>query len=143
MTNVQTNDWLEVCGQVDRDFTSEIASANLERISSGEYSIQDIKNIAETKCQLVNRNLQLSTKDLESVRELCKLWDLQLTPIHITSHRRFIGPIIVAVKRMLFPLISMLMKETIKQQRSFNAAAVTVLTEALSRTTSSKSDIKN
>ena len=79
--------------------------------------------------KLCDGSLKLSKKRLEKLRRLCQLWEVNLKPAEITSHRKVIGPLIVAVKKLVYPILKVLLKETIKQQRDFNAAAVALIAD--------------
>lgn len=84
------------------------------------------------------RNLLLSTATGEFVtspdrlarlRRLCQIYGVRIRPETITSHRRIIGPVIVAFKKVLFRIVEGLLGKTIKHQRDFNAEVVALLTD--------------
>ncbi|MCB0353122.1 MAG: hypothetical protein KDD64_06335, partial [Bdellovibrionales bacterium] len=75
----------------------------------------------------------VSDEVLEKLRRLCQLWNVRLLPQEkITSHRPLIGPVIVAVKKAIFPIVRYILKDVLHQQRSFNAAAIQLLAEIAS-----------
>lgn len=66
---------------------------------------------------------------LDRLRRLCQIYGVRIRPEAITSHRKVIGPIIVAVKKVLFRIVEGLLGKTIKHQRDFNAEVVALLTD--------------
>ena len=82
--------------------------------------------------------LQVSNDQLEKLRRLCQVWDVDIRPGEITSHRPIIGRVIVAGKKLLFPVIRALLKNYLSQQREFNAAAISLLADLCSRNSASR-----
>lgn len=76
---------------------------------------------------VLKSTLKASDVELEALRRLCQIWDVDLKQPAITSHRKFIGPIIVAAKRIVFPILRTFMRDTLRQQRDFNAQAIALL----------------
>jgi hypothetical protein len=66
---------------------------------------------------------------LARLRRLCQIYGVRIRPETITSHRKIIGPVIVAVKKVLFRVVEGLLGKTIKHQRDFNAEVVALLTD--------------
>ncbi len=87
-------------------------------------------------------DLHISEKKLEKLRILCQLWDLKLSPREISSHRKFIGPIIVTVKKKLFPIFQFFLKDLIRQQRDFNATTIRLMAEICQEESKSESQAK-
>ena len=124
---------IKICGKEDSSFSNEIASLVHQKITQRIYSENDVKYIKLLEMKLVDGGLNVSEKDLERLRTLCKLWDVELKPAEITSHRPIVGHIIVAIKKALFPIIRVFLRDTFKQQRDFNAASVSMLAELLNK----------
>lgn len=123
MTN-STNSWLTICGQEDKAFEESINSRVNQRIANKDYSENDCKVIADMRMSVVKGDLKIDDYTLEKLRHMCQLWDIDLRPREITSHRKIVGPIIVGIKKMLFPILKIFLKDLIRQQRDFNAATI-------------------
>lgn len=116
--------WLSAPADLSRDL-QECASARVdERVAQGLFGHSDVSNIYARKLEFIERSLELTPMQLTHARRLCQLCDVRLKEPSVTSHRKIIGPIIVSVKRLLFPLLRVLLQDTLKQQRDFNAALV-------------------
>jgi len=58
---------------------------------------------------------------------LCQIYSAGVRSEKITSHRPVIGPLIVFVKRALFPVVSTLLGPSFRFQREFNAGVIRLL----------------
>lgn len=125
--------WLTMGGEADEALARTLESRVAQRISAGAYSIDNVKYIAKMHLWLCTSTLSVSDETLEKLRRLCQLWDVDVRVREISSHRKFVGPVIVAVKKILFPIVRVLLKDFIRQQRSFNAAAIAVLADVANR----------
>lgn len=99
------------------------------RIAGGEFTQQDVLNIRNRPLDFLSKNLEMSPERLEMLRKLCQLWDVDIRPAMISSHRKVLGPIVVRVKKLLFPLVRFFLKDLIREQRAFNAAVITILSD--------------
>jgi hypothetical protein len=70
---------------------------------------------------------------IERLKNLCQLWDVQVRETSITSHRKVIGPVIVFVKRMVIRLVRLVLKDSMRQQRDFNAGVIALLSDICSK----------
>ncbi len=127
--------WLEVCGDRRTDIDASLREAAREHLALKGYTQKDVEYVAGLERPIFDGTLRLSSPELEKLRLLCRLCEVRLKPQRISSHRPVVGKIIVAVKRALFPIVEVFMKDALRQQRDFNAAVVTLLTELTSRTT--------
>ncbi len=121
--------WVSVSAESCSALSSLIEGRVESRIKAGEFLQKDIDYIANLKRPALDGAVGLSDVRLEKLRRLCQLWDIDIRPMQITSHRKIIGPVIVAIKRLTFPIIKMLLKDFIRQQRDFNASAILLLAE--------------
>ena len=121
--------WLKVCGAEREDIAHELEGAVAAKISAGKFRAADVEYIARIDRGLVDGALEVSDSRLEMLRRLCRLWEVDLKAGEISSHRKILGPFIVAFKRLLLPMVRALFKDTLRQQRDFNAAAIAMLTE--------------
>lgn len=115
---------------VDCEALAEDLSRRKERrIAGGEFTQQDVLNIRNRPLDFLSKNLEMSPERLEMLRKLCQLWDVDIRPAMISSHRKVLGPIVVRVKKLLFPLVRFFLKDLIREQRAFNAAVITILSD--------------
>lgn len=131
--NLNAEDWLTVCGRADAALAGELENLSIERMKAKGYTKEDVDYIRKFKQPLIAGGLDIEGKELEKLRTLCKLWDVELKCSEITSHRPIIGHFVVAAKKLMFPVIRVLLKDTFKQQRDFNAAAISMLADILNR----------
>lgn len=131
------SNWIVVIGEEAKDLAFLCAERKQTRVSSKEYSEDDIKYIAKLSFLPSLTGGEISDERLRQLKRLSECWDVELRLGEITSHRRFIGPIIVGVKKLLFPMLKSMLSETMKQQRRFNAEVISVLTD-LSKPSSKK-----
>ncbi|MCB0338505.1 MAG: hypothetical protein KDD53_02825, partial [Bdellovibrionales bacterium] len=118
--------WISVCGQSADSLGEKLTERVSKRIESNEFTQKDVDYIASLKRPLLNETANFDPRSLEKLRTLCQLWDLRIRPVNITSHRKIIGPVIVGVKKALYPIIRILLRDVINQQRDFNAAAISL-----------------
>jgi hypothetical protein len=119
--------WLEITGLADPERASALSARVQQRIQSGAFKKADCDYIKRLPARLTPGDLQLSDLQLERLRQVCQRAEVQLMPMKITSHRRWIGPIIVASKRILFSILKVLLKDTIRRQNDFNSAVISYL----------------
>ena len=130
--------WLRVCGAYDEAMQRELESRVQGKIAQGEFASKDIEYIAALKRPVLSSTATLDDELLERLRRCCQTWDLEIKPSQISSHRPVIGKFIVAAKRMLFPIVKVLLKDTIRKQRDFNAAAISLLSVMAARQSSER-----
>jgi hypothetical protein len=99
------------------------------RLQEGVVRAQDVDNIRNRALDLIPKDLSVDAVALEKLRRLCQLWEVDLHVGDISSHRKWIGPVIVQMKKLLFPVIRFFMKDFIREQRDFNAATIQLLAE--------------
>lgn len=121
--------WLTVPNGDSDKLSAAIDAAVQRRIASGEFSAQDVKNISERELALIPKDLAVPPHLLEKLRRLCQLWEVDIRDANITSHRKVIGPFIVAAKKMIYPLIRFALKDLIREQRDFNAEVISTIAE--------------
>ncbi len=125
------NNWLIVTGSGDPELAKTLKERVEAQIAAKHYTSNDVKYISMLKLALCNGDLVVNDEVLEQLRRLCQLWNIKLKPQNITSHRKFIGPFIVAFKKVFFAILSVLLKDVIREQRTFNANVVALLATAV------------
>ncbi len=119
--------WLQVLGREDPELEAGLAASASERLKKIDFTQDDLEYIRK-----LNLIPKLKTSDLDPqiftmLRRLCTLCDAKPLAQKITSHRPLIGPVIVAAKKILYSILSVLLKSREEQQRKFNTAALEVL----------------
>lgn len=127
--NSQLGCWVQVCAEDDQELAGELAQQVDQRIAAGDYSEHNVKYIERLYLGPAAGTLRVSDATLESLRRLCQVWDVDVRLRTITSHRPVVGPVIVAIKRLLFPVLKVFLKDFIRQQRSFNAGVLALLAQ--------------
>jgi hypothetical protein len=118
------NAWIKVAGDENQALEEKLSALKEQRIQEKKYSENDCAVISEMEMSVIKGNLDVDALILERLRHMASLWDVDFRAQNITSHRKFAGPIIVAFKKALFPLIRFVLKDFIRQQRDFNASTI-------------------
>ncbi len=121
------SNWLvlpETAGVTAAELESTLASQKEQKLVSATIDKNEEEGVRTLSPKLTDGELDLNDELLERLRTMCQLWEVDIKPSQITSHRPVIGPVIVAVKKALYPIIRLFLKDMIIQQRSFNAATI-------------------
>jgi hypothetical protein len=111
---------------------SAVESAHLRNIETHCYTLEECQSVRERSTQLVPTGFELGARDSELLRALAVFSNTELRPpAQITSHRRFIGPIIVFIKKLSWPLVQLHLKETVIGIREFHSLTLTVIARQL------------
>lgn len=129
--------WIRAFGNYDTELSSKVESRIAARLAAKEFRADEVEYVRTADFCPVRGTLSVSEKELNTLRRLCQAWEIELRPGKITSHRPLIGPIIVAVKKLVFPLVQVFMKDLVKQQKDFNSSAIALMGSLLSERDSS------
>jgi len=135
--------WLKIEGYPVAGLQSSLEDIVKNKILAGKYADRDVKYIASLSRPVLNEKLSVTAERLEKIRAMCQSWDVDFRPVQITSHRRFIGRFIVAAKRAFQPIIKGILKDTIAQQRNFNAAVISAVTDLSNEVEKLKTSLKS
>ncbi len=115
------------------------------RQSKGDYTNEDVRFVSKLALPAASGSLKASPEMLERLRRVAQVWDVELRQKNFTSHRPVIGPVIVALKKALFPIIHFFLADSLRQQRDFNASVLRCLVELTGESTekSDKSEDKS
>lgn len=99
-----------------------------ERIATqaGQFSLneEEIKNVRDYDSRFI-KDISLSKDDNDELRLLASWTKFKLKPpSSISSHRKIIGPLIVLLKRLTFPLVNFHMKDMVREMEEFASAVV-------------------
>jgi hypothetical protein len=118
--------WIEVNGLADNQLSKRLFDRLTSRINSGKFIWENVGYIQDVSLKAAGKNFEVSEKSLEKLRRACQLWDVDIKLKDISSHRKFIGPVIVTAKKLIFPILKAFLKDSLHQQRAFNAAILAV-----------------
>lgn len=121
--------WIQLCGKSDPELERILSDRVAAKRAAGKFALHDEEYIRRVSLMVLREGGDVSPELLEKFRHLCLLHNVHLIPPKISSHRRFIGPIIVAGKKLAYRILAPLLESTIRQQRDFNAAAIYLLAE--------------
>lgn len=110
--------------QSDRFQLAEQASLALNKrlASHSSFSQSEIDKICGLDCHLLPCGGVIDPETLERLRALARLSRCSLTsPERISSHRRYVGQLIVLAKRAIWPFLSAQLKGTLDAQEEFNS----------------------
>lgn len=116
-----------VAGQSDEVLKELIDSKAKKLYADGKITENNLRYLQQLDLSIVKSELNISDLMLERLRLNAQLFDVDLRPREISSHRKIIGPVIVAVKKMIFPVIKFFLKDFIRQQKDFNASVIATL----------------
>ena len=127
--------WIWQGQMAQPDLAAYVKERVEEHLKENHYSRDEVKFISKINEMPVKGSINVSAERLEKLRRLCQLWEVDLRYQNITSHRKIVGPLIVAMKRLLYPVIRAIFKDYIRQQKEFNAAAIALLADLSNATT--------
>jgi len=113
--------WFSILGRSDRQLAEEVEQRVRSRIQAAAYSEKDVLYMERHQLPLLQGCLEADLEVLEGLRQMAQASDVRLTPPAISSHRPYIGPVIVGVKKVLFRVLEVLLREQLRRQRDFNA----------------------
>ena len=127
------------------EIMKEIHRRVLEKKEKGIYSDADIQKITELKQELSpQKNERYSELNLH-LRRLHHNWDMAASSSIIRSHRKVLGPILVAVKKIGSRTLRFFGSAFFTRQTEFNAANVrfsSVVLEELTRLSEENKELR-
>ena len=127
------NDMLILNGKSSPELETEVKKRVSERIAAGKYKREDVEYVKNLDLFPLTDASNLDSEMLERLRRVSQVWEVKLGYDEITSHRPVLGPIIVGIKKIIFPLVSLVLKKPLEQQRRFNAEVVSLLAKLASK----------
>jgi hypothetical protein len=121
--------WVFLSGAPDVSIVRLLEARVAGDHSAGLYTASDEQQIGHIQLPTSRAAFVTSPERLERLRRLCQIYSVHLRPEEITSHRKVIGPFIVAAKKAFFRLLEGLLGRSIKHQRDFNSEVVALLTD--------------
>jgi len=130
---LQRSDWLQVMGEKDTELRQRAEDGVAQKLAASIYTPDEMERIRRLDASLVDEEIGLDEVALGKLRRLCQIWDVDIRVTHISSHRPIIGPVIVFCKRLFLPILRFLLKDSLRQQRDFNATAISLLADIASK----------
>jgi hypothetical protein len=121
--------WIVVAGQPDAETAVFTRTAVDIDISEGLMPPDDELRVKRFSTSLARDGFEASSERIELIRDLCRLYGQGVQDRPIESHRRFVGPIIVGVKKILLRLVVALLGPSFAYQREFNARVIRLLAD--------------
>lgn len=125
----QSSEWLTVCGESGGELASALADKVAALKRSGAFTDTDQMLVERMNYSVAKNGFSTSPERMELLRRLCQIYSIDVRPAQPTSHRKILGPVIVAVKKIIFPVVKALLGPTFKHQKDFNAVVVCLLTD--------------
>lgn len=101
------------------------AALSERRRTIRDYPAEEIVSISQLDRRLFPDGFEISDDVSTRFRALAALSRCELRPPReIRSHRRFIGPLIVRAKRLLYPLVALQFKESFKALQELNSWSI-------------------
>lgn len=106
------------------DLSDRVESAASARRASAAVSEQEISHVAGLDRRLFPDGFELDHPNSEMYRRLAILSQSELRPVQITSHRRYIGKLIVFAKRCTWPLLKVHLEKRFRSLDEFSRTTV-------------------
>ena len=113
--------------QNERATLESLIKINLkEKFDKKKFSEKETQDIAILPLRLLKetKKANLSIEANNIIREMCKTSEITLSDVNISSHRPVIGKLIIFVKKIVFKINKVLLKEILRQQRDFKYAVI-------------------
>jgi O-antigen chain-terminating methyltransferase len=123
----------------------QIQERVLEKKKAGVYTDEEIREVSELKNQISPQQGGSYGELALHLRRLHHNWEVANSAALITSHRKILGPFIVALKKIGFRIFRFIAHPFVIRQTEFNAASVrfaSVLMEELSRLAQENKELK-
>ena len=99
-------------------------------VSNQNYTEEEVNEIKSLNTSLFGKTTRIDLELSKTFRSLAKLSQCELKPsTEIRSHRKIIGPVIVFLKKLSWPLIKAHLKNTLEGQQEFNSWTVYALAQ--------------
>ena len=127
--NRQETSWVSVCGALDADLARSLEEKVAALRAAGKFTEADQAHIQGLSFSVTRDGFAATPERVELLRRLCQFYSADIRPPAPTSHRKVVGPFIVFGKKLLQPLVNAVFGPALRNQREFNAAVVSLLTD--------------
>lgn len=111
----------------EHSFLNQKIEANLNSRLKNQVNFDrlEIEKVSSLDCALFPKDFVLDQKRNEEYRILACSAQLELKPAReIRSHRKYLGKLIVLIKRASWPLVRIHLKDTVEHMRDFSSQAL-------------------
>lgn len=129
MSNANTDAWVQALGVPAQDLCLDLEQVLKTKLTSGKLSSSEIGRVTKLDLSVSNAELNLPDQQLEKLRRMCQIWDVDIRLTHLSSHRPWLGPLIVMAKKLVLPFLKLFLRDTLRQQRDFNAASLALMVD--------------
>lgn len=89
------------------------------------YTHLEIDTVTNLDCRLFPPGFELSEEASKEFRTLCQTSQVTIPrPTMFSSHRKYLGPLIVFAKKLTWPLVQIHLKQTLTSMSEFNSQVV-------------------
>jgi len=88
--------------------------------SSSDYNPEEVKTVSESKHSFFPEGFEIEREFSDEIRALCSASQFQKRKIKISSHRKYIGPVIVFVKKIIWKFLDSQLSSKFKEIEKFN-----------------------
>ncbi len=129
MTSETSSSWVTVGGLGDPELAQQLAVRVEARRSAGEFTLENQRYVALLNRALISGVCRISPRHSDLLRRMCTLQPGAVQLHQVRSHRKYLGPVIVACKKMLYRVVKPLIDPMLQQQREFNALSLYLLAD--------------
>ena len=127
--NTSDEHWFLIGGNPAPEIAKTIQEAVRNDSTSGVMPVGEEVRVAGFSASLSHDTFMASPELMNLIRSLCQLYGRGVQAQKIQSHRRVIGPVIVAVKKVMHRLVLALLGPSFQFQREFNAHVIRLLSD--------------
>ena len=115
-----------VSGDLRLDLETKVKSALRARLDAHEsYSRDEVEKVGKRNFRLLPEGYRISEDEEETLRALASRYRVSIRPAHaIRSHRKFIGPVIVHAKKLIWRVLDFFIKGTLEHMEDFQRVLI-------------------
>lgn len=132
MSETRSGSWVLIGGREDSELEASLRARMDERIALGRLSAEEEKVVQKAEHDPFPFGGIKDRVVLERIRSLCQTFDVQFEELPISSHRKFIGPVIVFCKKLILRSVKPITAQILRKQTDFNANAIMALSSMAS-----------
>lgn len=102
--------------------------ARLHARMDNTYTQDEIESVVNYDSRIFKKELNLTQKDVDLLKHLINISQVKISvPKSIVSHRKYLGPVIVFFKKIVYRLVGYCISPTLKIQSDFNTTLIAYL----------------
>ena len=119
--------WVSAPGVEDQELARHLLNEIIRHRSQVEFDPERFKVCTAMQLTFARDGFLSSAERTELLRAMCASSTVELKPQIKTSHRRFVGPVIGALKSAISPFVQAMIGPTFRRQQDFNVATIKLL----------------